>query len=668
MPWIELTIETLLFGSALAFYALALALNSKLIKRIKIGEKLIDVALKETIPFKSRRRSSWIFIVISIACFYYPLAVSLEMDRIFFMVLAGIGGIFLLIRRFYRFSDQFKLGPVYIEFISKPEADVPSLVQSPFVLGGLFIIVIGLSPFALDSAYLVPQAKNYHMTTTVQPIIKKVESPKFQAVYQERDVFYTWEGQPHNEKIFADFIAANSQRIILSGRAGSGKSWFLRNLIYSLHKKDSTKPIVRIEAKNFSLYKTLPEYINEASFPGLKWCSLPATRHVLSSAIIFIDGFDEAKSQARIKIKESIEKFAKDSPHSTIIIATRPLATEYLPVNFLQAELKDLTTRMVGDAIDRIAGRLSNTIVELKEKQKIDRQFVNLLLPQDRSATQLNWATKAQVKQLLRGFLGKYKFDKRKNGMFLFLSTFRDISIFEEMFQEAVFGNLSLAKQGQNFGRTQIYEYFIKAKIIKNYPVPEAKWYIVDDAMNKMTQACECEQVNPVTGKIAMVKSFGEDAFTAYKLEDTDLHELLLRSDVLLKEKERYKFQDDSIQAYFSSLALKAKFDADWKTTLDFIAKSQFFDKTDIIPFLFGHYDDISKLLPDYLKQLARELSDVKLITYLDNNLDLILLHLQRTEANIKHLKNNSKGSELPKKAQSVYQKKLTTYLTQLKK
>ncbi|HYN54742.1 MAG TPA: NACHT domain-containing protein [Methylotenera sp.] len=117
-----------------------------------------------------------------------------------------------------------------------------------------------------------------------------------------------------------------TNRIVISGTGGSGKSVLMKHLFLDcIHEKSHTPILIELRDLN-SYEKTLDDFVNES----LSNFGFKTTQDYIKNAKLaghfcyFFDGFDEISPKLRNKITREISSLSKKFPKCPIFISSRP--------------------------------------------------------------------------------------------------------------------------------------------------------------------------------------------------------------------------------------------------------------------------------------------------------------------------------------------------------
>ena len=258
----------------------------------------------------------------------------------------------------------------------------------------------------------------------------------------------------------------SGRRILIEGRGGVGKSWFIDKLRFDYRDRYPNNVAVFLDAKDLTVHDEVLEHISRDAFGGLAWGGLPVARRILAQALILIDGLDEAEDQD--DASNAVRRFAQDEDlaRDTVIVTSRPI--DYPLGSFMQVRLNPLVKR-------ELLSELNNRAAKLKDlPAKLDQQPPTELLFFHPDPLQ-NWPrlTPEQVGQLYQDFVKKCfsaEFEDRGIGQVMaFLSTYRDIDIVDELFRGTMTGAFRPVPQSVDELRQTLIKHFVRLRVVRNY-------------------------------------------------------------------------------------------------------------------------------------------------------------------------------------------------------
>ena len=130
-----------------------------------------------------------------------------------------------------------------------------------------------------------------------------------------------------NGKLFA--MLQNKNRLVITEKAGYGKSYSLQQIVTDCLKKQSV-------IKAIPVYVTLSGLCNGGLNARINLSiqkfdmalSIRDFKNQENKVIFLLDGLDEVNSSEREQVKTDIEKFISDSPQSKFVVTSRPLGYE----------------------------------------------------------------------------------------------------------------------------------------------------------------------------------------------------------------------------------------------------------------------------------------------------------------------------------------------------
>lgn len=647
MPWDDYIVLAITLG----FYSVTLVIYSSTIRRVKFGNFIeIDLSSSDISQYRCLLRV--LFTSISIILITISVYININSSRKYFFGLLFFGILLIVVRLATLISRRFSFLGFELELDTNFDPKLFHASRSSFIVGGVALIIIGLLPFTIDAGlwiYFKDQQK-----LEAQKLVLEVSSHKFLATYHQRHL--NTGGLALSENSFIEGLVSG-QRFILKGRAGIGKTTFLKKLrsdYYRTHQNDS---LVFLEARKLSHKISIHENFNRSTFKMLSWASLPLAQQILKNSLIIIDGIDEVGYEGRGILLSKIQLLARDYPESTIIVTTRPVGFE--PLNgFNVMEIESLDESQTDATIQKQRIKLLFEEVAKRQKSaKMDEHFIRLL-----TVTPLVISeplTIQKLEELFRCFLKVYKFDVKIGNRYAFLSTFRDIEIIENLFVQSLFGQLPMTVQFREFGRTQLYEHFLKQKIFKNCRLNDGEEHLVQEAIDEITSICNIiydkSNGNVMTFNISkdmLHNSFNNNIFQHF----------IVASEIIVEDEKGYKFDNKSIDEYFISRILKSKIDKSINIKSEIIAYNDFYSGSEVLPFLVGHYEQIDQIMPDIINALHKKKKQKALEDYMRHDFKLFFLHIQRREQNYAQLKR-LKGHLSPA-IEKIFDSQLREYLT----
>ena len=359
MKWLSMTLAV----AGLCLFFLALLLKTTALRRLRFARVVNIASVRRRVPRHRRGRVCVLMLVLSSALMGLALWQTLNIDRSIFALLAIFGAILFAVRLLGFFFTHLPLVIFDIEIDPGSRFSFAHLRHSPFILGGLALVIVGaVIPGSIDGLLHAKFAAYWRAQATELEEWAK----KSLASYRDRDI--TVDGDPKHEVQFFSAELLAGKRILIEGPAGIGKSWFLYKLRYEYRRLHPGNVIVFIDAaKDLQSDGDLFENINRAAFGGFTWASGPVARKMLARALILIDGLDEVDD--RTKISNAIRSFSQIDffRHNTIVVTTRKfdhgLTKE---IGFVQARLRLLDERESHAEVNIRIGKLKKASGELE--------------------------------------------------------------------------------------------------------------------------------------------------------------------------------------------------------------------------------------------------------------------------------------------------------------
>jgi hypothetical protein len=480
VEWEKVTLLTIGFG----LYCLALTFRSTSLKRLRFA-RIVDLA---QIRHVSRRYRAWMFagsLAVSVVLMGIALFLTINTDRDAFKWLGYLGAMLAAVRLLGFVFTHVSLIAFEIEIDPRSKFSFTHLLRSPFILGGLMLVIVGFGvPRALDSL-LMARFHSYQLTQW-QALDDKAEREGFKAKYEKRTLIVN--NVREGEDDFFSRELGSGSRIVIEGRGGIGKTWFLMQMQFDSRLCELNRAVVfltvadlvsRTATGKVTVEEVL-DHISHAAFGGLAWFALPVTRQIVAArALILIDGLDEVqRGTTRDLIIGAISHFAQDKTleQDTLVVTTRPIGKKPFPDFKTQVKM---TLLVESQSLDELGSESSRVRKLTKDLQKLlgqrppDLQTLSLFY----TGPVLDWSqiTSAQTAQIYRsfgytfGFLNRAQDPETGEMRLPFLSTYRDIDIFEKLFVETITGAFGPPPRTSAEMQARLIDRFLRLRIAMNY-------------------------------------------------------------------------------------------------------------------------------------------------------------------------------------------------------
>ena len=463
MTWLSAALATVGF----CLYFVALTLQSTSLRRMRFARVANLALLRRRVPRRFRGRVCALLLVLSLILMGFAVWHSINVGRSVFILLASFGVILIAIRLLGFLFTHISL--IALEIDTDPGSSKFSfahLRRSPFILGGLTLVVLGVGiPTVLDSI-LWARFDSYRREQW-EALEADAKRNRFQENYRPRTLMVAERSWSETEFFSSKEMEPGSgRRILIEGRGGVGKSWFIDKLRFDYRDRYPNNVAVFLDAKDPTVHDEVLEHISRDAFGGLAWGGLPVARQILAQALILIDGLDEAKDQD--DANNAVQRFAQDQylARDTVIVTRRPI--DYPLSSFMQVRLNPLVKRESLSELNNRAAKLKDLPAKLDQQPPAEILFFH-------ADPLKNWPhiTPDQVGQLYQEFVKKFffaEFSDRSIGQIMaFLSTYRDIDIVDELFRGSMTGEFKPAPQSVDEMRQTLIKHFVRLRVVKNF-------------------------------------------------------------------------------------------------------------------------------------------------------------------------------------------------------
>jgi hypothetical protein len=555
VDWENVTLATVGFG----LYCLALILKSTSLRHLRFA-RIVDLAQIHRVP---RRYRVWMqhgSLALSMLLMGAALWQTINTDRSSFQLLANLAAMLVGVRLLGFFFTRVSLIVLEIETDPASKLSLTHLRRSPFILGGFALLIVGAGvPPALDS-FLQARFDSYRQEEW-QALVAKAKREGFEQNYIPRSL--KMKGRAQNENEFFSRVLLRGHRVVIQGRAGVGKSWFLMQLRFWFHARNPGTTVIFLNAQDLQPGEDLVGHVSHTVFGGLAWGARPVARRILAQALILIDGLDEVHSLNRDDVIGAITQLAQDKTlaHNMLIVTTRPTnLQQLLQAGFVVAELPTLTASeslRVLASPDRNA-KLARKLRELAGRDlRVDERALRLFY----SGPLPDWAhiNAEQTARLHRAFLDSFGFSVRTPGAsgetvrMPFLSTYRDLDIVEELFLNTLSAKPVLPARTHSQMRTGLIEQFVRRRIELNYHAAPDDRTFPQRVIDALTLECaEYLRETPHATTFRFDRRRFERVFNG-----TTLDKVVLESELLTEapESERLVFDNPVLDEYFFARA-----------------------------------------------------------------------------------------------------------------
>ncbi len=581
MNWLSLTIVAV----GLVLYSLALLMKTTSLRRLRILRLPNLLLIRRRVPQPLRGWVSSALLAGSLLLIGFALWQTINIDRVAFTVVAIFGALLLAVRLLGFLFTHVSLILVDIQLDPGSRFNLAHLRRSPFILGGLVLVMLGAAvPGALDSILWA----RFHAFDRGQRILldawakKSGVSEGAGGSYRERNL--TVDGDSSSEKQFFSRYLAPGRRILIEGRAGIGKSWFLNKLRWDFRNSNPAKRVVFLDAKqDLRPDDEVLDDFSRAAFGDLAPVARPIAKKVLAQALIVIDGLDEAKN--KFGASDAVWRFAHDADLGldTLVVATRQFGHGLTKeAGFVQGYLSPLDEIASNDEINSRLNKLRGLRVDDVDLEQLRLcclgKLQTLAVARGRLGQQppaelrLFYASPvpdwprippATLERMYRAFIGEF-FSNRtvvdrgswRESVLPFLSTYRDIDIVGELFLETITGELKAATIGEM--RKALIERLITIRIIENYksyPTPNdvrSQQELAERVIADLTRACAAYlRVAPQ----ATTFKFTLDQLRR-NFDGTTLDQVLLEGEVMSRGANgSFSFENPALDDYFLARA-----------------------------------------------------------------------------------------------------------------
>jgi hypothetical protein len=606
------------------------------------------------------------------------VSINIEIDRNIFWTLAVLGGVLILVRIFaVTFGNISVIGFELI--VDQAKLRQISLLRSPLIVGGtVLILLFGVVPFLTDRRMLMGVEKE-QLLQHVQRV-KEANKEREREEYITRTLLAETKGETDSQRFLEESFFHNlteqaNQHYIISGKAGIGKTWFLRQLSIRVREIEATQFILDYNAGKLAqaIRKTekVEDFINKELFGPGSWYSMPLTRKIMKNSVILVDGFDEVEIAKQPIVAKQLQKLAGEYPDAAIVVTTRPGALGSIPA-FMKLSLEEFSITQYKKSIKPIRmKKLKKQLdMELNKGASLDLHFLTLL-GYEKSTIPKELSEK-EIETHFTKFLENYKFDTPIGGHYVFMSTFRDMAIIEELFVAVLTGGIINEAALKGAGRKSICEQFLLQRIIRNCRASEKNPLIAKKAIELLTEIADDTYWSEKGMEKGITKFYFDEKLFSNKFQNITLGNFLMESELILEDKIDkkcyYVFDNITIDSYFISTVLFKKIQTDPSQTKEILAVYK--DRPEIVSFFIAQFDRAEEILGSYLTLLVGNVNtEIKIGRHLEERFPELLMYLDRSEANIKYLKKLPQSREvesLPEDAQQVVKKAIDDYVAGL--
>ena len=517
-----------------ALYALALLVRSTSLKHFKFGS-IIDLQKFRQLPVKHRGLLQMGFMLS--ALFLIALAVwnSIESDYSIFGWLVVLGLLLICVRLLGFYYPHISILFIEIELDSGFEFSLRHLTHSPFVLGGLFLAIIGGSlHYGLDN-YLNSRFQSVNQNSLTEKV-KWKEKEKFDARYISREILFE-DNTTAYESEFVGLLRPG-KRYVLIARAGSGKTWYINKLFFVNHEQYPGRNLIIFNKDNIDLDHELINDINHFYFSNMVRGSSPFARKIANKSIVVIDGADEFNDRSALVTR--IMQFAGKFKQSTILITTRPFGKDFN--NFEVLRFPYLAAKVVDKEIKAHAGEISKklTINQLRAITPVMASYIKLDL--NRLPAMI---TPTFAHTLFERFLKAFEFNIQtiaggagSGYRYPFMNTYRDLNIVRDLFDKYITGNSLFAKNITGDRRQSIgflRDQYLSEKIRRNYKrIDNAKVNdeFIKGVLRLLTNKCRLYLQQKPHSKVIV---FGRAAFYNESVNNIPFSQIIAFSELMVE-------------------------------------------------------------------------------------------------------------------------------------
>ncbi len=569
MDFDNIALTTAGFG----LYCLALILKSTSLRHLRFA-RIVDLAQIHRMP---QRYRAWMYVgslALSIIMMGAALWYTINTDRSAFWMLGSLGAMLVAVRLLGFFFIRVSLIVIEIESDPASKLSLAHLCRSPFIRGGLALLIVCIAvPSVLDGK-LQERFDAYS-----QEEWKAFEAEANGQGFKQNYVPHTLKMKEvaQSEAEFFPRVLLPGHRVVIWGRAGIGKTWFLTNLRYRFHDANPRTTVIFLKAKDIfqdpgsrdikvPRHKPLAEdllgHISNAAFGELAWGARPVTRQIMAQALILIDGLDELHSLTREDAINVINQIAQDKGFrdNILVVTTRSTdLTQFEGGGFVVAELPVLTERESLEALEnsyRMAKLAEKLRIQIGRDHPMDerlRQFYHGPTP--------DWAhvSPEQTKRLYRAFIDSFGFSARTfdpdggEVRMPFLITYRDLGIVEKLFFKFLTSKPDLTVRTHAQMRTELIEQFLYQRIEGNYQAAPTDPTFPQRVINALAQ--QCANYLRMAPHATMFR-FPRGSFQ-YGFDGTTLDKVVLESELLFEESGsgRLVFDNSALDKYFLAQA-----------------------------------------------------------------------------------------------------------------
>lgn len=555
MDWENITLATVGFG----LYCLALILKSTSLRHLRFA-RIVDLAQIHRVPRRYRVWMQYGSLALSLILMGAALWQTINTDRSSFQLLANLAAMLIGVRLLGFFFTRVSLIVLEIETDPASKLSFTHLRRSPFILGGLALLIVGLVvPLTLDS--LLQARFDTYRQEEWQALAAKAKDEGFEQNYIPRSLKMKGRAQYENE--FFSRVLLPGHRVVIQGRAGVGKSWFLMQLRFWFHEKHPGMAVILLNAEDLQPGEDLPGHISRSVFGGFAWGARPFTQRILAETLLLIDGLDEVHSLNRDEVIGAITQLAQDQTlaHNTLVVTTRPTnLQQLLRTGFEVAELPALTASESVRAL-RSPKRIAKLTGKLHEQLAHDHALDERALRQFYTGQVPDWMhiSPEQTERLYWAFIDSFGFSARtpdssgEKVRMPFLGTYRDLDIVEELFLKTLTAKPVPPARTHAQMRTDLIEQFVRRRIELNYHAVPNDATFPQRVIDALTLECsDYLRETPHATTFRFDRSRFERVF-----DRTTLDKVVLESELLIEkpEGERLVFDNPALDEYFLARA-----------------------------------------------------------------------------------------------------------------
>ena len=529
MDWGELSFVAI----GLSIYSFGLLTKSRSLKHFRLGRLFNITKIRNLSPAVCGAIQILSFsLSFSLISFGIWSSTSQTHDMFLYVVIFGV--CLIVVRMLGFVYPSISIGIMEIETDPEYSLTFGNVCRSPFVVGGIILVLLsGGGKYYIDYDY--KKRLNAYQQLVLKEHDDWIKKKDFYIKFKDRAV------TPQNlsdTSIMSDRFVNSlgpGDRILLVGRAGIGKTWYMRRLFELWKNKYPDKYLIFLNASDVEVDEGIVYSINRKIVPSENPYTLPLTIEAVNNAVIVIDGIDESNQPQKVESK--LVELARILPDSIVVVSSRffNFINKEFRDSYVEWELSPLTTSLSDEALSR----------GIKDNIKDIRTIIGRHIGDEFPVADLGYSYDVlsvseddEIYRLFRDFMSRFHLnyelvDENGRSMYAFYNTFRDVNVVLEVFGS--FLDKKIEADGSDGMQRAILNSYLQGRISGNYKSQDHD--VVESRSNEVLQ-----QISEVSRR-ALKRGRGKEVvltqhdFLGNSIEGNTLENIVFESEIMVRKK-----------------------------------------------------------------------------------------------------------------------------------